>query len=235
MANFRNRKYSEFSPILTDWLREEGGTVEDLTLSLINRAQDELWMYRAWDYLCKYQSLTLSSLTATLPSDFGGRICRIYCDTNSDNKPDRYYHKDGPVDSGYKIVDTFATATGHSVAITFFSTPPSTPVMVYPAILSDFAGTGTEYTYFPADLLIATAQKIHIEEADLVGNEYQAILNRQAQLLRDYEQSHQYQNVELVMRQLDESGLEIENESYDLESGADTRFSEVYDNDYDLG
>jgi len=236
MADYRNRQYSEFSPILTDWLREEGGTVTDLTKSLLNRAQDWLWQYRAWDELIKYQQITLSATnTITLPSTYGGILMQVFCDTDGDGKPDRYYYKDGQNASGYRLESTFAKATGHSVILRFFSTPPANPYIKFPVLLTDFAGTGTEYTFFPADLLIATAQMIHIQEADLVGNEYQAIIDKQAALLRDYEQSHQHQNVEMNMRQTDEAGEDIENDSFDLDGGRDSRYVSDYDNSYDMG
>jgi hypothetical protein len=236
MSDYRNRKYSEFSPTLTDWLREEGGAVTDLTLSLINRAQDWLYQYRAWDELIKVEQRTLSATNSiTMPATYGGILLAVFCDTNGDHKPDRYYYKDGAIDSGYRLQNTFAKATGHSVVLQFFSTPPANPYIKYPVVLADFTGSGTEYTFFPSDLLLATAQLIHIQEADLVGNEYKAILDKQATLLRDYEQSHQHQNVELNMRQTDESGEQIANDSIDLDSGSDARYVDDFDNSYDMG
>lgn len=236
MSNYRNRPYSEFSPILTDWLREEGGAVTDLTLSLLNRAQDWLYQYRAWDELIKYLQLTLSATnTITLPATYGGILLAVFCDTNGDGKSDKYYYKDAPVDCGYRLENTFAKATGHSTLLRFFSTPPENPYIKYPVLLDDFTGASTEYSFFPADLLIATAQMIHIQEADLVGNEYQAVVDKQAVLLRDYELSHQHQNIEMNMRQTDESGNEIENDSYDLDGGRDSRYVDDFENSYDMG
>src|SRR5574343_1580120 len=145
-------------------------------------------MYRAWDGLIAYSTLTLVGRAASMPAAFGGQLCRVYCDTNSDGKPDRYYFRDGPEANGYKLVNVFAKATGHAWTITFLSDPPISPVVVYPKVLDDFAGSGTEYSYFPPDLLVATAKTIHIKESDLVGVEYQVIENEQAILLRDYEQ-----------------------------------------------
>jgi hypothetical protein len=236
MATFLNEPYSTFSKRLTDWLNTAGGEVTNLTLDLFNRAQYVLWAYRAWSSLIQQSTLTLVSNTvpaANFPAGFGGIICAIGIDTNSDGKLDRFFYKDGDVAWGYKIINSFSKATGHSWAITFFSTPSANPILVYPKALDDFAGSGTEYSYFPPELLISQAQVTHIEEAGLVGNEYQAIINKHEKLLRDYEQAHQYQNIEMRMRQLDNEGDEISNEAYDMAGGSDSARHQYFDNNYD--
>ena len=235
MATFLNEPYSTFSKRLTDWLNTSGGEVTNLPLDLLNRAQYRLWAYRAWEGLIVHQSLTLSSNASALPSDFAGAVVRVYIDTNSDGKPDMYFYRNGNASSGYKLVDVFVKATGHAWTITFFATPAANPVIVYPKALPDFDGTGTEYSFFPPDLLLAAAKAIHIEESDLVGPEYQAVLNSYAALLRDYEQANQYQNTELRMVQLDDAGDEIGVDDYDLTGGSETDVSGVWDNDRDLG
>lgn len=235
MATFLNEPYSTFSKRLTDWLNTAGGEVTDLTLDLYNRAQQYLCLYRAWDGLLTHWQSTLTSNVITLPTNFSGTVCSVYIDTNEDGKPDKFFYRDAGTENGYKAVNSFAKATGHSWTFTFFTTPSANPYVVYPVTLEDFEGTGTEYSFFPSDLLTTTAKKIHIEESDLVGKEYDAILNQQTALLRDYEQSHQYQNIEWKMRQIDDSGDEIGNEAYDLEGGAESSLQDDYDNDYDLG
>jgi len=235
MGTFLNEPYLTFSKRLTDWLNTSGGEVSNLPLDLLNRAQYRLWAYRAWEGLIVHQSLTLSSNASSLPSDFAGAVVLVYIDTNSDGKPDMYFYRNGNASSGYKLVDVFVKATGHAWTITFFATPGGTPVIVYPKALPDFEGTGTEYSFFPPDLLLAAAKVIHIEESDLVGPEYQAVLNSYATLLRDYEQSNQYQNTELRMSVLDDAGDEIGVDDYDLEGGSETDVSGVWDNDRDLG
>lgn len=232
--SFVNTKYATFKLRLDDWLREEGGDVTDLSKDLLNRAQAELWMYRNWDGLVKRYQLTLSSNAGSMPTDFGGMgLIRVYVDTNGDGKPDKYYYRESDTNQGYKLVNTFAKATGHSWVMTFFSTPPANPYIVYKVLLDDFTGVGDEYSYFPPDLLLATAQKIHIEEADLVGNEYEAILRRQAQLLRDYEQNHQYQNNAPEMNPLDESQQQLESDGFDLQGGSEDLKLDDFDNSYD--
>ncbi len=235
MATWITETYSTFSNRLTDWLNTAGGEVPDLPLDLLNRAQQYLCLYRAWDGLVTHYSVTMSGDSCTMPANFTGTVISVYHDSNDDGVPDMFYYRNGPVSCGYKAVDTFDKATGHSWQLTFFTTPSHTPVVVYPVPLDDFDGDGDEYSFFPSNLLLATAKMLHIQDSGLVGNEYQAVLNEQQQLLRDYEQSHQYQNVEWRMRQIDQSGEEIDNDAYDLEGGTDSSVGDDYDNDYDLG
>jgi len=235
MATFLNEAYSTFSKRLTDWLNTAGGEVSNLTLDLLNRAQYRLATYRAWDGLITHYSMTLTSKAAVLPADFYGAVCRVYIDTNTDLKPEMYFHRDAPAADGYRIVNTFTKAGGHVWTITFFSDPSYTPVIVYPKALPDFAGTGTEYSFFPPELLLAAAKVIHIEESDLIGKEYDAIQSQYLTLLRDYEQSHQHQNVEMRMAQLDVNGNETAIAGYDLNGGESVDVTGIHDNDYDLG
>jgi hypothetical protein len=232
--NFTNTKYADFKKRLDDWLRDEGGSISDLSKDLLNRAQTELWMYRDWDGLMKRSQLTLSSNAASMPTDFGGMgLKNVWIDSNADGKPDKYYYRESTADQGYKLVNSFTKSAGHSWTITFFSTPPANPYVHYKRCLDDFTGVGDEYSYFPPDLLVTTAQKVHIEEADLVGNEYEAILRRQAQLLRDYESNHQYQNNEPEWHPLDMSGQQIESEGFDLQGGSEDLKLDDFDNSYD--
>jgi len=235
MATFLNETYQAFSARLTDWLNTAGGEVADLTLDLINRAQYRLSTYRAWDGLITHYSITLTNKAATLPADFYGAVCRVYIDTNTDLKPELYYHRDAPAATGYRIVNTFTKAVGHVWTITFFSDPTYSPVLVYPKALPDFEGTGTEYSFFPPELLLAAAKVVHIEESDLIGDEYKAVQTQYLTLLRDYEQSHQHQNVEQRMAQIDQNGEELFISGYDLNGGESVDATGNFDNDYDLG
>jgi len=218
---FLNEPYSTFSKRLTDWLNTAGGEVTNLTLDLINRAQYRLATYRAWDGLITHYALEMHGLSAVLPDDFYGAVCRVYVDVNGDNKPDVYYYRDAQAGTGYLIKDTFTKEAGHRWEIIFFARPQAAPIIVYPRALPDFTGSGIEYSFFPPELLLAAAKVIHIEESDLVGDEYNAIQRQYLTLLRDYEQAHQYQNTELRMAQIDASGKETEVVGYDLGGGDD--------------
>ena len=234
MAGFHSDLYATIEKRLLDWLpyADTGGNVTNLAKDLLNRAQRELWQYRAWENLIKRQDLTLTAKAASLPADFG-RVVSVFHDTDGDGMPDFYYfNRSAYADNGYRIADVFVKATGHAWTITFWASPSSTPTLEYQAILEDFAGTGTEYSFFPGDLLMLTAQKIHGAEADMVGAEFG--VNKQAwqESIRDYEQANQWVNINSEMNLVDAVGQTVEMETFDLfEGSGDVRNS--FDNSYD--
>lgn len=237
MAGFHSDVFSTIKNRMLDWLQfsNTGGNVTDLALDLLNRAQRELWNYRAWEYLVTRANLTVTNKAATLPAGFG-KVIRVFSDTNADGLPDFYYYnRSSRADDGYRLSDAFVKATGHAWTMTFWSAPQNTVTLEYQIVLEDFAGTDTEYSFFPGELLLARAQKIHITEAALVGNEYTAIVTREKELLLDYEHAHHYRNMDMRMELNDENGTQIENEEFDLAGGtrsAANSFDNTYDNGY---
>lgn len=182
-------KYSDVAPRLKDWLRVgDGGNVSDVALDLLNRAQDWLWQYKAWPYLAKTIQLTLTNNAVTLPSDFG-RVIDVYDDSNGDGYPDkRYFENNWDITRRYTLTDSFATATGHSWVMTF-NNPAAAPYLKYQKLLTAFAGTGTEYSFFPAQLIIRAAQIIHYDEKGIEGSDYSALKQSLEDELRDYQQA----------------------------------------------
>lgn len=230
---YNTETFATIKKRLQDWLDSDGGEVTNRPLDLLNRAQNWLQQRRAWQGLVKRSALTVASRQATLPSDLL-RIIRVWWDSDSDNQPDFHFYDHGRYDDGYYVTDSFAKATGHSKVIKFYKDPTHTPYVEYQWALDDFADSGTEYSYFPGDLLLRTAQKIHIEESGLVGPEYSAIENSQKEMLNDYEASHQYINIDPRTVMLDNSGEIVDTEDYDVQGGSRDRFSDAYDNSYDL-
>lgn len=221
-----------------DWMDDSdntGGNTTDIALSVLNRAQDNLERYAAWDGLVKDAALTLGGTdgrTANLPTDFGEMIA-VFADTNGDGKPDMFYYRDSPdVSIGYEIRFTFDKATGFSGTVQFFSTPQSTIYIRYKIKLTDFAGTGTEYSYFPFDLLLLEGQYIHITESGLVGPDYTAIATRRKEILRDYRQEHQFKNADMRMVQNDIRGYPVYNGGYSM-TGEVNPPKDGFTNDYD--
>lgn len=231
---FNSDLYSDIKNAFLDWMDDtdnEGNNVADVALLTINRAQHNLERYDTWDGLVKDYALSLTDKTAILPSDIGELIA-VYHDSNSDGKPDWYYYRDGDYSSGYKIRQTFNKATGHSATIQFFNNPSNTPIVRYKAKLADFTGEGSEYSYFPFDLLLLEAQYIHITESGLVGNDYQAVMNRRKEILRDYRQEHQYKNNDMRVVQRDYRGWQINNDAYSL-TGEEQPLRDGLSNDFD--
>jgi len=214
--------YSDISKRLTDILDVEGGEVDDLTLDLLNRAQRELRMYRKWEELRKQADLTVTACVAPIPTDCG-EILRIGLDTNDNGRLDTFYYQDSfnSID-GYKVTNTWTKAAGHSQTITFFTDPNYTPVIDYIRTIDDFEGSGTEYSFFPGDLLIARAHKIYLSEMGVLNPaEYNVVASRERELMIDYEQAHQFVNVAMVREIKDDAGRAIDMESYSLMGGSD--------------
>ena len=231
--------FSNIKNSFLDWMDDQdntGGNVSDTALTTINRAQDNLERYDCWDGLVKDANLTLGGTdgrTANLPTDFSGEMIDVYIDTNNDGKADFHYYKDSTdVSNGYKIRYGFTLATGHVVTIKFLSTPQNTPVMLYKIKLAAFTGTGTEYSFFPFDLLLTEAQYIHVTESGIVGNDLQAIDKRRRELLRDFRQERQYKNHDMRSVQNDSRGYPIFNGGYSM-IGESSPVRDGFTNDYD--
>jgi hypothetical protein len=222
-VSYHGDTYTEFENRIKDWLNYAGtgANVSNLPLDLANRAQSWLTMYKAWNDMIKTASLTLvSGNTYSLPTDFA-RIIYFYYDSDSDGKPDGYYHHQGRYNGGYKLLDTFAKATGHSRTVTFFNTLSQTPSIKYQFQLTDFAGTGTEYSFFPGELLLRTAQRLHIVETGLTSKEMLILIDEHKKTLRDYEQAHHYVDSEMRISINDDNGAEISTYNMNLNGDID--------------
>lgn len=213
--------FADIKNAFLDWMDDqdnEGNNVSDVALLTLNRAQDNLERYDAWDLLVKDYSLTLGGAdgrTASFPSDFG-EIIAVGSDSNGDGKIDWNFYREGDYSNGYKIRNSFDRITGHSLSITFFVTPQSTPILKYKSKIPDLLGQENELSFFPFDLLLLEAQYIHITESGLVGNDYQAILNRRREILRDYRQEHQYKNNDMRIVNRDSRGCIVTNPNYSM-------------------
>lgn len=227
--------YSDIKNSYLDWMDDQdnsGGNVSDNALSTFNRAQNSLARYETWDFLVKDAALTLSGVTANLPSDYGEMI-GIYLDTNADGKPDFWYYRDSVEPSnGYKLRMTFAKATGYSGTITFFGTPQNTPYIRYKIFLTPFTGTGTEYSVFPFELLLTEAKYLHIIDSGLIGPDYEAIKNLRKEQLRDFRQEYQYKNCDMRVVQNDDRGYPVYNGGYSMDGDVPPP-RDGFDNDYD--
>lgn len=135
--------------------------VSNLVLEYANRAQESLLSEAAlgWQYLTKTVQLSLSGLTAALPSDYG-LLINCYADTDSDGKPDFYYFKDGELLEGFKLLPNFTKSAGHAFSIQFYQNPLEPLFIDYQTALEDFTGEGTEYSFFPHNLIFRKMQHL---------------------------------------------------------------------------
>lgn len=234
MADLFSNVYNRY----LDWLNDQantGGNVTNNALDTINRAQRNLWQYRAWCELVKTASLTVTNLVASLPSDYG-RLISMWHDSDSDGKPDFYYYLEGRPDNGYRLRDPFTKAGGHSRTVTFFRAPSYTPQIEYQFALDDFTNVGTEYSFFPEDLLFAEAQLIHVADgAFIAGNDINTIEKRRNELRRDFEDAHQWLNADMRMQSNDSFGHEVQQEEYAMDGEMSSGTARHHEADYDDG
>ncbi|RPJ55959.1 MAG: hypothetical protein EHM12_11365 [Dehalococcoidia bacterium] len=196
-----------------------GEYINDLALHYINRAQESLNVYRKWQGLTMIQTLTLSGKTTTAIPD--GLIINVFEDTDGDGFPDKYYwNKSSNTSDGYFINNTFSKASGFTRTITFYSTPGSAPKMEYIKILEDFTGTGTEYSFFPANMLIAKAAMLYLEADGRIGTpEYVMHQNCLLNEIVDFCNATQAENIDIVNNIKDDFGNVTEVQGYNLIDG----------------
>lgn len=218
---------TDILPTVQSWMASANNYMSSSLLGIINRSQRNLWEEKFWEGLITDVALTLSGSTASLPSDFG-KIPDggVYSDLDGDGKPDYRYYREGDNGQGYKIRDAFVVATGHSFSITFYGSVPSAAWLRYQKSLTDFTGSGTEYSYFPCELILLGVQRLFYlesgqpEKYSVVVPEYEAALKR-------YAYSHQYNNSSPFMGFNDTRGNKIYFDSLSLDGDASQHFSHV--------
>jgi hypothetical protein len=179
----------------------QGNAVSNYDLDLLNRAQMWLSQFRPWDFLTKNIQIVLSDSAFTLPDNCNA-ILDIYS-VDGSGIPVIHYTKDNvdPTQS-YSIEATFDKSTGQTWKVSFVRGIEigSELRLKYTCNLDDFVGTDengveiVEYSFFPPNLLLRCAQKMHIEDKGITGDSQQLALNAFEAELRKYEANSQYNN-----------------------------------------
>jgi hypothetical protein len=128
-------------------------------------------------------------LVAALPSDYG-LLIHCYADTDSDGKPDYYYFKDGELIDGFKLVPNFSKSSGHSFSIQFFQSPLEPLYIDYQTALENFTGEGTEYSFFPKNLLFRKMQHLRCLDKGML-DEWKALSAEFKDELGRFKSQHQ--------------------------------------------
>jgi hypothetical protein len=204
---FFNEPVSSIRNRLVDWLNVSplGGNVPNLDLDLVNRAQQWLQAYRQWDSLVTIYTLAVQDNTintvvypksSVCPSDMKS-ILEVYVDNAVVGKPSIYfYEEDCDVAFRYTKLYIWDNSTGGYWLISWPSVSPllSAPKLKYIKILADYTGADGELSYFPPNLLLRCAQKIHIEEKGITGDNVNPIMLSFQEELRMYENMAQFNN-----------------------------------------
>jgi hypothetical protein len=229
--------YTDVANRFKRWIAKEcdnaDDNITDVTLDYINQANQSLWNASYWDDFMVHSDLTVSSRAASLPSDFG-KLYAIYHDQNGNDKPDWFYYKDGRYGRGYRLVTTNTKAAAATFSITFFRNPSYTPSIIYQKTLANFTGTGTEYIYWPALLLLREAQLLFKEDADDLDASYDKLEKRRNRELELFQMHHTFTNADMEIEIKDAMGNALDNENYDLGEGGDGVYN-PYDNTTDDG
>ena len=204
--------YQQLWNRISDWLRvsNAGGNVGDRSNDLLNRGQEALTMYRAWNDMLRDEPLTVVDNIAELPADMA-RIIDVYYDTDLDGKKEGGWYHRGPRNKGFKILVTGNNTDGFTRKIQFYNTMGQTAMLRYQKKLDDFTAQvdTPQYSFFPGELLIRQAQQIHIVETGLTGAEM-AVIERDYKVQLDrYAAAHDWYQVQLRRKPLDNEGQEI--------------------------
>jgi len=231
MSYFTDTYGTDIKLPLLDWLTNSGTSknVTDLPLSLANRAQKNLWAKKPWSNLAVRVALSLTSGTYTLPAGFG-RIIDMWADLVGQGTPSYWFYDGDNYENGYRLDAGFTKAGGYVRTLTFHYAQQQSAYMRYQKLLDDFVGTGTEYSYFPANLVILEAQKINTLEKGNV-KEFQAISAMFEEVFKDFCNATQWINYDPNPKLNDRYGNEVSLESYSL-SGEGTRKHSIMPNSY---
>ena len=176
-----------------------GWNVPNYDLDLLNRAQMWLATYKDWTLLTKRSALTIESdRSALLPTDLNS-IIAVYADLDGSGIPAVFYTLDDiDVAKRYLFENAYTKETGHSWRLRF---PPNallsgTVYIHYSFILPDFTGSETpEYSFFPPNLLLRCAQKMHCEDKGITEDSITICVNAFNEELRKFEMNSQLNNV----------------------------------------
>lgn len=205
---------------LLDWLRVSGTgkNVTDKALSLANRAQWNLWAKKPWTNLTSKLEITLVDGEYTFPDNFG-RLVEMFADLTGTGTRDYWFYEGCDYGHGYELNDSFTNKSGHSWVITFNYEQQNSVYMRYQRSLEKFTTSDdTQYSFFPANLVILEAQKIRTREK---GNEKQYRLAKDGfdEEFKDFSSATQWINYDATPRINDRYGNEIFGSSYSLNGG----------------
>jgi hypothetical protein len=222
---------------MKDWVvrSNTGNNVSDLCLDYLNQAQDELRFEAFWSELIKTSTLAVTDKVASLPSDLGEICCVYHADNNG--KPTQFFYNRSIFSSdGYYEVNNGDKDNGYTRSIQFYMSPSSDVTLRYYRTLEDFENSGTEYSWFPAGMLMTKAQLMYLKDEGLSStSEYSIILNSLERSMVNFKRGHQHVNVDIRTVLRDNLGHVITFGAYNLADGEDDKlWDEAYGNSTDI-
>lgn len=198
--------------------------IADLTIDYLNRARQWLESQKwSLDQLKTVVSITLNdSNQYDCPANLK-TILEVYSDSTISGFPDiQFYEDHNDVAQRYTKLFVHDTATGGYWTLTFPGTSPylSSLKMKYARFLDDYTGEGTEYSFFPGELLLRTGQKLFNEDSRLDDEQAQIIARSHAEMLFNYEKSIERNNQIPDLTPKDSFGRPIHIQGYALDGGS---------------
>jgi hypothetical protein len=211
---FFNEPISAIRNRLKNWLNvsPSGGNVANLDLDLLNRANQWLQAYRRWDSLVTIYTLTVQDNTINAISYPKSSVCptdvkailEIYVDNAVIGKPNLYFYEEDN-DVAFRYTKQLIWDKTSSLPYWLLSWPSVSPLLSQPKLkynrmIDDYLGVDgngaaiVEYSFFPPNLLLRCAQKIHIEEKGITGDNVNPILASFREELKMYETMVQFNN-----------------------------------------
>lgn len=209
-----------------------GWNVPSYDLDLLNRAQMWLATYKDWTLLTKRSVLAIEAdRSVAIPSD-ANSIIAIYADLDGSGVPAVFYTLDD-IDVGkrYLFENAYTKSGGHAWRIRFPANAIISGMLYihYSFILEDFTGSeAPEYSFFPPNLLLRCAQKIHIEDKGITGDSVQVAINAFNEELRKFETNSQLNNVVYDTTPHNAYGQPIKIPGYQLGRGALPQYQTPY-------
>lgn len=220
--------YTDIRKVLLDSLSNSnlGKNVSDVALSLTNRAQKSLWSKKPWSNMMVRVALSLTDGSYTFPADFG-RIIDIWADFEGKGVPSYWFYESDNYEGGYRLDAGFTKEGGYARVITFHYAQQQSAYMRYQKQLEDFTGASdsTEYSYFPANLIILEAQRTYSLEKR-AHKDYQFFTELFNEQFDDFCNSNQWVNRDSRPKLNDRLGTEIVTENYSLSGNSVGSYSE---------
>ena len=212
-----NETYLEISNRFKSFLQASsiGTLLPDVAKDYLNRAQRWLQLETPWTGLVVDTPLTIIDFIATFPSDFISLVSLGHSIID-DGKINWYYYRDAAGYEGYTLIPVFSKDVGMVWKAKFSGSYPYSPnVCRYQKKLSDFTATGTEYSFFPGDLLFAVAKYLRIIDYNPNGADYKTHTVEIERLLKNCKKL-QYQNNKIEWVTLGRDGMPVDYKTMNL-------------------
>lgn len=210
---------------------DTGNNVENYALDMINRANAWISMYRPWDVCKKVSLLTIGdNRIVNLPTDLNS-ILRIYVD-NGDGGQYVDLYPDAPVpEDRYELFDSFTPTAGHLWYLQLPSAASTLGPLYIKYIYNLAEITATDmFLFYPSELLLRTAHKLHIADKGITGDSAQVALAEFEVVMNNFIRNSQYNNQPMDLNVHNKYGTPTKISGHALDGSGSIRVYSPYKN-----